>query len=141
MYTLTLSKQALNGKGLLWWQWCKVIGLWLLIAAAILYLAGMRHPVMLSLAVHMFVDFTCQSNETSAGKAKRNWRILILHGFVAGGWPAVFYGPVAVVVSTLAHTAIDATGKFGLKGSLGPLVDQVSHVVVLVLIALCYLAQ
>ena len=48
---------------------------------------------------------------------------------LAGGVPGLIVGAVA-------HSLIDATGKFGLQDWRGPLIDQLSHLLLILLVYL-----
>ena len=115
-----------------WWQWGKLVGallplLWLL--------AGVRHPLAWAVALHLFCDFTAQSSTTASGKARHEWRTLAYHGFIAGGWPGLLVGGLpGLLVGTITHTFVDAADKFGLDDWRGPLFDQLSHVLLILLL-------
>jgi len=117
-----------------WWQWGKLVGallplLWLL--------TGVRLPLAWAVALHLFCDFTVQSSVTASGKAHHEWRILAYHGLVAGGWPGLLVaGLPGLLVGAVTHSLIDATNKFGFDDWRGLVLDQLSHVALIVLLSL-----
>jgi len=115
-----------------WWQWGKLVGallplLWLL--------TGVHHPFAWAVALHLFCDFTAQSGTTVTGKAHHEWRILAYHGFIAGGWPGLLVGGLpGLLIGAVTHSLIDAANKFGFDDWRGPVLDQLSHVALIVLL-------
>ena len=127
--TATLSRPRLA-----WWQWCKVASVVLLVAVAALAGAGVSIPRLgWALAVHWFLDFGVQSTPTALGKARRDWKVLMCHGFLAGGFPGLLAGGlVGLVISALLHGYVDSLRKFGLSDWRGIVLDQAAHVVTLI---------
>ena len=117
---------------LYWWQWAQLLG----VSLPILYLyLGWQHALLWAVAIHFFMDFTAQSDETALNKAQGKKQALTCHAFLAGGFPGFIVGGLAgLVVSVLLHFAIDASNKFGLKNSLGPVLDQLAHMTTLIFI-------
>ena len=97
-----------------WWQWGQVWGVMLPI---LLISAGVYHLLFWAIALHLFVDFTAQSDETSAGKRQGNMRVLLYHSFISGGYAGFIVGGLpGLLVSIVAHFLIDSTNKFGFTG-------------------------
>jgi len=117
-----------------WWQWGKLVG----VALPLLWLlAGVHHPLAWAVALHLFCDFTAQSGTTVTGKARHEWRILVYHGLIAGGWPGLLAGGLpGLLVGAVTHSLIDAANKFGFDDWRGPVLDQLSHVALIVLLSL-----
>ena len=115
-----------------WWQWGKLVGA---VLPLLCWLSGVRHPLAWAVALHLFCDFTAQSNITVIGKARHEWRILVYHGLIAGGWPGLLVGGLpGLLISACAHSLIDAANKFGFDDWRGPALDQLSHVALIVLL-------
>jgi hypothetical protein len=115
-----------------WWQWIQILGVTLPI---LLVYAGVEHPLMWAIALHFFMDFTAQSNETSVGKRQNSTRVLLYHAFISGGYAGLIVGGLlGLVISTIAHFLIDSTNKFGLSGVAGVILDQAAHIATLIII-------
>ena len=115
-----------------WWQWGKLVGA---VLPLLCWLSGVRHPLAWAVALHLFCDFTAQSNITVIGKARHEWRILVYHGLIAGGWPGLLVGGLpGLLISACAHSLIDAANKFGFDDWRGPVLDQLSHVLLILLL-------
>lgn len=115
-----------------WWQWARLLGL---VYPALLVFSNARQPLAWALAAHLCCDFTAQSSATALGKARRDWRSLAYHGFIAGGWPGLLLGGLpGLLLGALSHALIDATGKFGFSDWRGPVCDQVAHVLTLMVL-------
>ena len=115
-----------------WWQWCQIWGVML---PVVLISTGMHHPLFWAIALHFFVDFTAQSDETAAGKGQGNTRVLLYHSFISGGYAGLIVGGLpGLIISTIAHFLIDSTNKFGLTGLVGAILDQTAHVATLLII-------
>ncbi len=115
-----------------WWQWGKLAGALL---PLLCLLSGVHHPLAWAVALHPFCDFTAQSPATVTGKARHEWRILAYHGFIAGGWPGLLVGGLpGLLVGAVAHSLIDAADKFGFDDWRSPFFDQLSHVVLILLL-------
>lgn len=113
-----------------WWQWGKLIGA---VLPLLCLLSGVRHPLAWAVAVHLFCDFTAQSTLTAQGKARRERWVLVYHGLIAGGWPGLLVGGwPGLLLGAVSHAIIDAANKFGLDDWRGPLLDQLSHVLLIV---------
>ena len=117
---------------LYWWQWGQLLG----VSLPILYFyLGLHHVLLWAIAFHFFMDFTVQSDETALHKAHGDKQALICHAFLAGGFAGFIAGGLTgLVISVLLHYIIDATNKFGLKNSFGPILDQMAHVATLLFI-------
>jgi hypothetical protein len=127
---MTLILEALTHPShLYWWQWGKILGIFLLI----LYIClDVKHPLLVALAVHVFVDFTAQSDQTAARKKQGNRVTLAYHAFIAGGYSGLVAGGLpGLVISIASHFLVDVTNKFGLKSPTGPALDQAAHVLTL----------
>ena len=115
-----------------WWQWGKLVGVLL---PLLCLLTGMHHPLAWAVALHLFCDFTAQSATTVTGKARHEWRILVYHGLIAGGWPGLLVaGLPGLLIGAVTHSLIDAANKFGFDDWRGPVLDQLSHVLLIVLL-------
>lgn len=115
-----------------WWQWGQILGA--LFPLLLLYL-GIHHPLLWALAVHLFIDFTAQSNETAAGKRQRSPRVLLYHAFISGGYTGLIVGGLpGLLLSAAIHFLVDITNKFGLSGPAGALLDQTAHIATFTLI-------
>ena len=124
--TTLLVNAVVRPHRLFWWQWGQVLGL---VLPILLFYTGILNPLAWALAVHLFIDFTVQSDATSLGKRQRNWKVIAYHSFISGGYPGLIVGGVpGMVVSAAVHFLIDATNKFGLKQPLGPILDQAAHI-------------
>ena len=138
MTTLVLKARTatLSRPRLAWWQWCKVASVVLLVAVLAVAGAGVTIPRLgWALAVHWFLDFGVQSTPTAMGKARRDWKVLMCHGFLTGGFPGLIMGGlVGVVVSALLHGYVDSLRKFGLSDWRGVVLDQAAHVVTLLVL-------
>ena len=114
---------------LYWWQWGKILGVALLVLCCSL---DVEHPLLWALAVHCFLDFSVQSGATAAGKARGDRQVLAYHAFIAGGYPGLLVGGLAgLLISAAVHFLLDWTNKFGLKGPIGPALDQAAHLMTL----------
>ena len=117
---------------LYWWQWGQILG-WII--PILLLLLGVRDRLLWALAIHLFVDFTAQSNQTSVGKKQRTWPVLAYHAFISGGYTGLIVGGLpGVVISTAVHFLVDTTNKFGLDEPLGPILDQTAHILTIIAI-------
>lgn len=115
-----------------WWQWGQILGI---VLPFLLLFTGVTHTLLWAVAIHFLMDFTLQSNETAAGKARREWKVLAYHAFLSGGYTGlIIAGLPGLVVSAAFHLLVDATNKFGLTGVVGAVVDQATHLVTLVVI-------
>ncbi len=115
-----------------WWQWGKLVGALL---PLLCLLSGVRHPLAWAVALHLFCDFTAQSAATTQGKAHRERWVLVYHGLIAGGWPGLLVGGLpGLLVGAVAHSLIDAADKFGCDDWRGPVLDQLSHVALILLL-------
>ncbi len=136
MTTLVWKVRAatLHWPRLAWWQWAKIASIVLLVAVAALAGAGVSIPRLgWALAVHWFLDFGVQSTPTALGKARRDWKVLVCHGFLTGGFPGLIAGGlVGLVISALLHGYVDSLRKFGLSDWRGIVLDQAAHVVTLI---------
>lgn len=135
----TISTLFSSPRRLQWWQWGKLLGAILLLAAVFVAFRGGNH-LFVGLALHVALDFTLQSDYVAAEKGNRG-RALLIHAAIAGGIPSAVVALMAgslvgvlvgVVVGISTHYAIDWTRKFGLPMSLGATLDQVLHVIVLI---------
>ena len=125
-----LTMAIMHPRRLLYWQWGKLVGALLLPLAGVGGLLG-------ALALHVAGDFTFQTDLMATRKARGCKVALVLHALVAGGLPGLLLGGLAGgLVGFVAHYAIDSTGKFGLGPTLGPIVDQAAHLLVLVALAI-----
>ncbi len=131
---LSVVRPLIQHWPLQWWQWGKLAGALL----PLLWLSsGVRHPLAWAVALHLFCDFTAQSSATAQGKTHHEWRVLAYHGLIAGGWPGLLVGGLpGLCMGTITHILIDATDKLGLDDWRGPVVDQLSHVVLILLLYL-----
>jgi hypothetical protein len=101
----------------------------------LLFCFGVEHSWPWALAAHFLIDFTFQSDETAAGKARGDWGVLAYHAFISGGFPGLVAGGLAgLALSAAIHFLVDATNKFGLKGPTGLVLDQAAHIITLVII-------
>ena len=117
---------------LAWWQWGKLVGALLPLLCLV---TDVRHPLAWAVALHLFCDFTAQSAATTQGKAHREWRVLVYHGLIAGGWPGLLVGGLSgLLIGAVTHSLIDAANKFGFDDWRGPVLDQLSHVLLIVLL-------
>jgi hypothetical protein len=115
-----------------WWQWGQILGI---VLPFLLLLTGVKHTLLWALAVHVLMDFTLQSNETAAGKARREWTVLGYHALLSGGYTGlIIAGLPGLVVSATFHLLVDASNKFGLTGVVGAVVDQAAHIATLIVI-------
>ena len=115
-----------------WWQWGQILGI---VLPFLLFFTGVKHTLLWAVAFHILMDFTLQSNETAAGKARREWKVLIYHAFISGGYTGlIIAGLPGLVVSATFHLLVDATYKFGLTGMVGVVVDKTAHLVTLVVL-------
>jgi hypothetical protein len=115
-----------------WWQWGQILGI---VFPMLLFFAGVQNTLLWALAVHVLMDFTLQSDETAAGKARGEWRVLTYHAFISGGYTGlIIAGLPGLVISAVFHFLVDATNKFGLTGVIGAVVDQAAHIVTLIVI-------
>jgi len=118
-----------------WWEWGKLLGI---LTPLLLLSMGVDHLFMWAVAAHLFVDFTSQSTQTVEGKINVEWRVLLYHAFIAGGYAGLIIGGLpGLAISVLLHLLIDATNKFGVRGWGGPILDQSAHL--MTLIAVWYL--
>ena len=109
-----------------WWQWGQIVGF---ILPIILIYFGVRDALLWALAMHLFTDFTTQSNETAAGKLRGDRRVIAYHAFISGGYTGLIVGGLlGLVLSIALHFLVDVTNKFNIDGPLGPALDQVAHV-------------
>ena len=123
---MTLIRNAVSQPNQLqWWQWGQILGV---VLPLLLLSSGIQHPLLWALAVHFFIDFTVQTNETAAGKCQRQPRVLLYHAFIAGGYVGLILGGLpGLVLSFAIHGLIDSANKFGLTGLAGGLLDQSAH--------------
>lgn len=115
-----------------WWQWGQLLGWALLALAGLAWWLDLSHPLLLALALHVWLDFVGQSNDTSVQKAQGDLWATAHHSFVSGGFPGLVFGLPGFAASVLVHFLIDACRKFGLTGLIGGLVDQAMHLATLV---------
>lgn len=130
---MTLIRTAVNRPyQLQWWQWGQILGV--VLPLLLLYL-GIHHPLLWALAIHLFIDFTAQSDETAAGKRQRNPQVLLYHAFISGGYVGLIVGGLpGLLLSAVIHLLIDITNKFGFTGLPGALLDQTAHIATFCLI-------
>ena len=129
---IVLRSMVTHPNQLKWWQWIQILGVTLPI---LLVYTGVEHPLMWAIALHFFMDFTAQSDETSAGKRQNDTRVLLYHAFISGGYAGLIVGGLpGLVISAVAHFLIDSTNKFGLSGVVGVILDQTAHIATLVFI-------
>ena len=115
-----------------WWQWGKLLGALL---PLLCLLTGVRHPLAWAVALHLFCDFTAQSAATATGKARHEWHVLTYHGLIAGGWPGLLVaGLPGLLIGAVTHSLIDTANKFGFDDWRGPVLDQLSHVLLILLL-------
>jgi hypothetical protein len=82
----------------------------------------------LAMALHGLMDFTLQPPWMCAAKARGDRGALAVHALLAGGLPGWMAGGwIGAVAGILAHGAIDAGNKFGLRGLAGLALDQALH--------------
>ncbi|MCG3211438.1 MAG: hypothetical protein FOGNACKC_05084 [Anaerolineae bacterium] len=127
---MTLIRHAVSHPHRLqWWQWGQILG----VALPLLLLSsGLHHPLLWAVAVHFFIDFTVQTDETAAGKRQRKSQVLLYHAFIAGGYVGlILAGLPGLILSAIIHLLIDATDKFGRTGLVGGLLDQTAHLATL----------
>ena len=114
---------------LCWWQWGKLMGL---AAPALLYAVGVEHLLLWALAIHFLTDFSIQSHETAARKARGDRWVLAYHSFISGGYPGLVVGGLpGLVISVASHFIVDRANKFGLEEPTGPALDQAAHIITL----------
>ncbi len=117
-----------------WWQWGQVWGVML---PVLLISAGVYHPLLWAVALHLFMDFTAQSDETAAGKRQGDMRVLLYHSFISGGYAGFIAGGMpGLLVSIVVHFLIDSANKFGFTGLTGAVLDQAAHIITIVTIFL-----
>jgi hypothetical protein len=115
-----------------WWEYGKLAGL---VIPALLIALRMDNPLIWAIAIHLFTDFTCQSTHTAIGKSEGDLWILAYHSFISGGYAGFIVGGLpGLVISVLVHFLVDCTRKFGLPEPVGPALDQLAHVITLVVI-------
>lgn len=115
-----------------WWQWGQILGVMLPI---LLLSTGMQHLLLWALALHFFVDFTAQTDETSAGKKQKDTRVVLYHAFISGGYAGfILAGLPGLFISAVTHYLIDTTNKFGRGGLTGAFLDQTAHIATLLVI-------
>jgi hypothetical protein len=118
-----------NPARLYWWQWGKLCGFFLPI---LFFCLGVQHIGLWALAIHFLLDFSFQSGQTAAGKARGDRWILAYHAFISGGYAGLVAGGLAgLAISIAIHFLVDATNKFGLKEPVGPALDQSAHIITL----------
>lgn len=107
-----------------WWYWCKMAG-WPLLLIAL----HSNNTLVVAMAAHWFLDFTCQGHKTSIGKAKKNQYVLAYHSFLSGGYPGFIAGGLAgFAVSIVVHYLIDWLVKPNLGDTVTTRVlDQIMH--------------
>ncbi len=115
-----------------WWQWGQIMG----VSFPILFLLlGIHHPLLWALGIHLLMDFTTQSDETAAGKARGDWSVLSYHAFISGGYAGLIVGGLpGLAISAITHFLIDSTNKFGRAGITGAILDQGAHIATLIAI-------
>ena len=124
----------------LWFEWGETIGPYSFLALSfILYKGVWVHPLIVATVVHLFVDFFVQTDDTSQKKLSGDVSALAMHSILSGGYPALVLGFVkgdlwVVAASVLAHVGIDASRKFGLPNPYGPIIDQLAHILTLIII-------
>ncbi len=125
-----------------WWQAGKLLGALALCVVAILLVTGVSvHPLVIGLVVHAALDFALQSDWVAMNKLNGS-RALVVHSVIAGGLPSAIVGlcisPIAVLVGIVVgistHYLIDRTNKFGLPVAQGATLDQVLHIVAVLLL-------
>jgi hypothetical protein len=123
---MTLIRTAVyHPHQLLWWQWGKILGVFI---PLLLLSSGIHHPLLWALAVHIFIDFTAQTDKTATGKCQGRVRVLLYHAFISGGYVGLIVGGLpGLVFSAVSHFLIDSTNKFGYTGLVGGLLDQTAH--------------
>jgi hypothetical protein len=131
--TVNLILTAVNHPSrLYWWQWGKILGVVLL---ALFCSLEVEQSLLWALATHCFVDFTAQTADTAAGKARGDWQVLAYHSFISGGYPGLIAGGLpGLAISVAIHFLVDRTNKFGLEGPTGSVLDQAAHTITLVVI-------
>ena len=130
---MTLFRSVVsNPYQLQWWQWGQILGVFL---PLLLLSSNIYHPLLWAVAVHFFIDFTAQSDETAAGKLQKKPQVLLYHAFIAGGYAGLIVGGLpGAALSAFTHLLIDTTNKFGLSGRFGAFLDQMTHITTLFLI-------
>lgn len=115
-----------------WWQWGQILGVLLPI---LLISAGAKDALLWAIALHVFMDFTAQSDETVIGKGQNDSRVLLYHAFISGGYAGFILGGLpGLIISAVTHYLIDSTNKFGLTGLTGAILDQTAHIATLIFI-------
>jgi len=129
---IVIRSMVTHPNQLKWWQWGQILGVTLPI---LLVSVGVQNALLWAVALHLFMDFTAQSDETAAGKGQSDTRVLLYHAFISGGYAGLIVGGLpGLVISTVAHFLIDSTNKFGLTGLAGATIDQTAHIATLVCI-------
>jgi len=122
-----------------WYDYPSLLGI--LLAVTLPALPRQYAPLAVAVALHLLLDFTLQS-EWATTKASDN-RALLGHSLVAGFLPLAGLGLAAGdpglaliggLVGFVAHLAFDSRDKFGLPMWPGLVVDQVAHLVVIVIV-------
>ena len=134
MITLLTFRSCDPYSGLQWWEWGKIIGFWSMVILVGLWFAGYTAPALVwAIALHIFIDFACQTDATAEGKADGDFRVLAYHSFLSGGYPGFMAGGLAgLAISVVIHLLVDATKKFGLPHPSGAVADQTAHIATII---------
>ena len=134
-------RKLLRGEDLEWWEWAKII----FVATSPLMIFGSHLPLVGGIALHLFLDFTMQSDKVALEKGSGG-ASLWAHAIAVGGWSGGAIGfwanelegfLLGVLLGFVGHLLVDITNKFGIKDwRVGILVDQSLHITNLFIVML-----
>jgi len=142
MYSIVTK--LVKSEKLLWWEWPKLLGgISAIVLLAALIVRANVSVFIVSICLHVVLDFTLQSDWVNANK-HNGGEALVIHSIIAGGIPGSIVGlmtggPVGSLIGTVvgiaSHYIIDSTNKFGIADWRPAIcADQLAHFVVLLLI-------